>query len=165
MCPTAEQCNGLDDDCDGQLAGGAAAPAPWPPNGPPATTMDERDHDGDGWLACGPCAAVRAPSVLGCGDCDDTNPNVNPAAKETCDGVNNNCALPWTDGKDECGVTAPTLPVCCGASGCKNTQTDFGFCGACTMACNAGNADQCVNGGCQCGNSPPCPVGVVKWLS
>src|SRR5581483_2111854 len=153
VCPHAELCNGLDDDCDGTLAGGAMPPAPG------AMTGDERDHDGDGYLACGPCATPTAPGVLGCGDCDDTNLDVHPGAKDVCNGADDDCNPATPDGVDECGVTAPMLPVCCGAGGCKNTQTDFAFCGSCTTACTSANANLCVAGGCRCGGSPPCPAG------
>jgi hypothetical protein len=165
VCPVTELCNGLDDDCDGTLAGTASTPAPWPPAGPPVATIDERDHDGDGYLACETCSGqTLAPGVLGCNDCDDSNNNVHPGAKEICNGLNDSCALPWNDGVDECGVTAPTLPVCCGASGCKNTQTDFNFCNGCAAAnaCNPGNSDNCFAGGCRCGTGPgPCAAGVA----
>jgi hypothetical protein len=47
------------------------------------------DNDGDGYNACD--------------DCDDANPNTNPGANETCDGLDNTC-----DGQvDEGGVCTP----------------------------------------------------------
>ena len=57
----AEQCNQLDDDCDGIVD--------------EDTDMDE-DHDG--WNACQ-------------GDCDDLDPDVHPGADEHCDGKDNDC--------------------------------------------------------------------------
>jgi hypothetical protein len=51
-------CDGRDNDCDGQIDDGAG-----------------EDADGDGYTPCQ-------------GDCDDTNPRVNPGAEEICDGVN-----------------------------------------------------------------------------
>src|SRR5262249_8763808 len=62
VCPIAELCNGLDDDCDGALAGSALPPLPGLP------TTDERDHDSDKYIACGPCAGTQAVGLLGCGD-------------------------------------------------------------------------------------------------
>jgi hypothetical protein len=57
----AEQCNQLDDDCDGIVD--------------EDTDMDE---DGDSWNACQ-------------GDCDDLDPDVHPGADEHCDGKDNDC--------------------------------------------------------------------------
>lgn len=81
MEPTAERCNGRDDDCDGVL--------------PPG----ERDADGDGVMACAPCAddAIRR-----CGDCDDANPLRAPGRLEVCDGMDNDC-----NGFADDGITCP----------------------------------------------------------
>ncbi len=57
-----EQCNGLDDDCDGT---------------PDADAAGEVDVDGDGSLSCD--------------DCDDGDPNNFPGNPEICDGQDNNC--------------------------------------------------------------------------
>ena len=56
-----ELCNGLDDDCNGTLAG------------------FELDNDGDGFNECGG------------NDCNDGDPAINPGSMESCDGVDNNC--------------------------------------------------------------------------
>jgi hypothetical protein len=58
--PQAEICNGLDDDCDGEV---------------PA---DEADADTDGFGVCD-------------GDCDDLDDSVGPQAEETCNGRDDNC--------------------------------------------------------------------------
>ncbi|HZS40215.1 MAG TPA: putative metal-binding motif-containing protein [Polyangia bacterium] len=161
VCPVPELCNGLDDNCDGQLAGSVTPPAPG------SVTADERDHDGDGYLACTGCPAPGAGlanGLAGCGDCDDTNGNINPGKKDVCNGIDDDCNPGTADGSAECGVTAPTLPVCCGANGCKNTQTDFNFCNGCAAAnaCNPGNSDNCFGGGCRCGNTAgPCGAGLT----
>jgi len=60
-----EVCDGVDNDCDGELLTG------------------EEDQDGDGFLAC----AGGADSA----DCDDENADVHPGATEECDGVDNDC--------------------------------------------------------------------------
>jgi hypothetical protein len=85
--------NGLDDDCDG--------------------TMDEdllvdgfADADGDGWGDStlpmrGVCAGTPGFAPAG-GDCDETNPAINPGATEACDTIDNDC-----DGTPDDGL--PTM--------------------------------------------------------
>ncbi|MFK7986362.1 MAG: putative metal-binding motif-containing protein [Sandaracinaceae bacterium] len=65
---TAEQCNGIDDDCDGR----------------PDFMIrpgDFEDDDGDGF----------GDAACGANDCDDANPSVYPGAPELCDGIDNDC--------------------------------------------------------------------------
>ena len=100
-----EQCNGLDDNCDGNVP------------------VEELDGDGDGHRPCdGDCndheAAIYPGAAEVCdhldndcdgalgpdeidddgdgldecdGDCDDTNPDVRPGRPEICDGLDDNC--------------------------------------------------------------------------
>jgi len=68
--PTAEVCNALDDDCDGQVDDGLIT-----------------DADNDGSRACMTCGAPAAPAC----DCNDADATVKPGAVETCDAVDNNC--------------------------------------------------------------------------
>ncbi len=84
-----EVCNGVDDECDG-LADDAD------PDVDPATlTAWYRDQDVDGfgyyldapeWACLGPVDTAPNSS-----DCDDGNPDVNSAAVEVCDGLDNDC--------------------------------------------------------------------------
>jgi hypothetical protein len=161
VCPVMEKCNGLDDDCDGTLAGSPTiAPAPG------SMTNDEYDHDGDKYLACSGCdPSALAPGILGCGDCDDTRGSnmsggVYPGHAEFCDDLDNNCVNGITDdGADECTGATPT---CCSAqSACKNLQTDKNNCNGCGNVCPGTRAvgelsDRCVGGACKCGNSGQC---------
>ena len=85
-----ELCNGLDDNCDGSVDEDAAVDA--------QTWYTDADGDGYGDLD----AAVTqcdAPSgaVLEGGDCDDSAAEINPAALEICNGVDDNCI----EGTDE----------------------------------------------------------------
>ncbi|NUQ51999.1 MAG: hypothetical protein HUU19_04800, partial [Phycisphaerales bacterium] len=101
-----EVCNGVDDDCDGEVD-------------------EEADGDGDGWTPCGgdcddadpqrypgagercnglddDCNGAVPPSELldadsdgspACADCADTDPARSPGATEVCDGRDNDCDL------------------------------------------------------------------------
>jgi hypothetical protein len=62
-----ETCNGIDDNCDGQVDEGMST-----------------DADGDGYYTDGSC-------LTPIGDCDDNRAKVNPGATETCNGRDDNC--------------------------------------------------------------------------
>ena len=77
----AEICDGIDNDCDGEIDEGVR-------------TTWYGDEDGDGFG--NPAAALEAcepPSgtVSNDSDCNDANPATYPGAAEVCDGVDNNC--------------------------------------------------------------------------
>ncbi|MFH1465111.1 MAG: putative metal-binding motif-containing protein, partial [Pseudomonadota bacterium] len=90
-----ERCNGLDDDCDGEVDEDAGA----------LTLYADADADGYGdpdtsTLACEPSTGW----VEEAGDCDDTDAAIFPGADEHCDGVDEDC-----DGEeDEGALDAPT---------------------------------------------------------
>ncbi len=76
-----DACDGLDNDCDGQLDEDAPT---WHP---------DADADGHGDAAT-TTAACEAPAgwLADGSDCDDTDPAVSPAATEVCDdGIDNDC--------------------------------------------------------------------------
>ncbi len=77
-----EICNGLDDDCDEQVD-------------EDFTFQDYYlDNDGDGFgagTAVNNCQPPDSNYVLQSGDCDDTNPAINPNAIEICDDLDNDC--------------------------------------------------------------------------
>ena len=69
-----EICDGFDNDCDTVI---------------PAS---EIDTDGDGYIICSPDPSVPLlAGLVGGGDCDETNGNVNPGMPEIADGIDNDC--------------------------------------------------------------------------
>ena len=81
-----EICNGIDDDCDGLIDDDD-------PNLTNVTTWF-LDNDNDGFgddnnsiTNCNPPSGYISTG----GDCDDNNPNVNPAATEICNGIDDDC--------------------------------------------------------------------------
>jgi large repetitive protein len=80
-----EQCNGVDDNCDGDIDEDSAIDA--------TTWYADDDVDGYG-DASDTTAACAVPTgyVASDTDCDDTNTDIHPGAVETCDGgVDNDC--------------------------------------------------------------------------
>jgi hypothetical protein len=76
-----EVCDGKDNDCDAATAD-------------PGVTDWYKDADGDGYgdLAQKQSSCAQPAGYVGnAQDCDDGNKNINPAAIEICDGVDNNC--------------------------------------------------------------------------
>jgi len=78
-----EVCDGVDNDCDGEVDEGVPTVTGWP------------DGDGDGHGARG-SASVEVCALGGAVagdalDCDDGNGAIFPGAEEVCDGVDNDC--------------------------------------------------------------------------
>ncbi|MCB9763746.1 MAG: FG-GAP repeat protein [Alphaproteobacteria bacterium] len=76
-----ERCNGVDDDCDGDIDEDASDAGTWYTDG-------DGDEYGDAAvIACAqPEGTVSLP-----GDCDDGDAAVNPGAAEVCNGVDDDC--------------------------------------------------------------------------
>ncbi|MCX6796784.1 MAG: putative metal-binding motif-containing protein [Candidatus Falkowbacteria bacterium] len=121
-----EICNGIDDNCDGQIDEGLA------------TTTYYLDSDADGFgttatttTACAKPAGYSATST----DCDDTQAKVHPGAAEICNGVDDNCNGQIDEGLaittyyldfdgDGFGATASTTQACAKPAGYSATSTD-----------------------------------------
>ena len=125
-----ETCNGVDDDCDGDIdEAGATGISTW-----------YADTDGDGHGDAGSTVeACGQPTgfVASATDCDDTDPAVSPDATEDCNGVDDDCdgtidepdstdALTWyadADG-DGFGDAASSVVSCDAPSGYVSDSTD-----------------------------------------
>ena len=157
VCPIAELCNGLDDDCNGHLPGDTSLVP---------VAGDEFDHDRDRYIACTGCSTTVAAGLLGCGDCNDLDAAVHPGAPEICNGKDDACAgSGFIDGKDDCGKGANlTKTSCCGGNGCRDTTTDYQFCGSCTNNCGLAaptTSNDCFNSVCSCGMAASCSAGLT----
>lgn len=80
-----ERCDGLDNDCDGEVD---------------EDLFPDGDGDGHGGPADGPCQVDWLP--VG-GDCDDTDADVFPGQPERCSGRNDGCVADWSP-EHELGV-------------------------------------------------------------
>ena len=159
--PRAEACDGVDDDCDGQIdngvlnACGACGPVP-------VEICDGADNDCDGRVdngvlnACGECGAVPM---------------------EICDGVDNDCDGQVDEGlRNACGGCGPVPPeVCDGVDNDCDGQVDEGVLNACGHCgdvpqeiCDGldNNCDGQIDEGLinACGQCGPAPVEVCDGL-
>ena len=89
----AEVCDGIDNDCDGEIDEGVTNPY-----------YEDADGDGYGLSTVGPVMTCSPPAgyVSNNLDCDDSDASKYPGAVEVCDGIDNDC-----DGEVDEGVTNP----------------------------------------------------------
>ncbi len=94
-----EVCDGIDNDCDGDIDVGAPDDNVW--------YMDS-DLDGEG-DASATIAACLPPTgyVDNALDCDDADSAINTLAFESCDGVDNNCDGAIDEGLEDCDAPVP----------------------------------------------------------
>ncbi len=120
----AEVCDGIDNDCDGQIDEGVSLVAYW-----------DRDLDGygDETAARRVCELPEDGSEIA-GDCDDFDPATYPGAEEICDDRDNNCDDVVDEGVqrtfyedldgDGHGTTASTSDACWAPAGYAGTDDD-----------------------------------------
>lgn len=105
-----EQCDGEDNDCDGDVDEDAEGGVIW---------YLDADDDGYGSLT-DTVVACTAPegAIATTGDCDDTEPEVSPEQTESCNGIDDDCdgltdeagaigATPWFEDGDADGFGDP----------------------------------------------------------
>jgi len=131
---TTEVCDGIDNDCDGQVDEGFP--------------QQYADNDGDGFGDLSQPMPCDTPGVANGDDCDDNNANINPNAVEICDGLDNNCDLQIDEG-GVCGC-APAGTPCDDSNACTINETEDG-------ACNCGGG-QMVSAGTACDDGNPCSI-------
>ena len=138
-----EQCNDVDDNCNGDVDEGIDA-------------IWYLDSDGDGWGAVDQTASdCEAPSgyTANAGDCDDTDAAVSPGGTEVCNSIDDDCdgtidgptatdASPWyIDGDgDGYGDPASVVSACAQPSG---TVADGADCDDALATVNPGASEVC----------------------
>ncbi|HSN89925.1 MAG TPA: putative metal-binding motif-containing protein [Anaeromyxobacteraceae bacterium] len=128
--PAAESCNGVDDDCDGQVDEAAAVGC--------TAWFEDADGDRSGGASACLCAPAAPFTVVTGGDCDDASPAIFPGAVETCNGVDEDCDALIDEGIEGC--CAPDDQQACGVA--------QGICTAGTSTCGAGFAwGPCLDAG------------------
>ncbi|MBI3757503.1 MAG: putative metal-binding motif-containing protein, partial [Deltaproteobacteria bacterium] len=139
----AEVCNGIDDNCDGQIDEGVKS-----------TFYADVDNDGYGNVTQ-TTQACTAPSgyVSNSTDCNDGVATVHPGAPEVCNGVDDNCDGQIDEGvestfyadvdNDGYGNVAQTTQACTAPSGYVSNSTD---CNDTNAAVHPGAAEVCGDG-------------------
>ena len=122
-----EICDGIDNDCDGVIDGGAET-----------EYFVDSDGDGYGFIQISVLACSQPNGYVGnSDDCDDSNSSVYPGADELCDNIDNNCNAEV----DENPVDGNTWYIDSDGDG-------YGFIQISVLACSqpdgyVGNSDDC----------------------
>ncbi|MDC0677733.1 putative metal-binding motif-containing protein [Sorangium atrum] len=155
-----EACNGIDDDCDGQVDEDLAV-----------TTQFE-DADGDGYGSrFGATVEAKCPPdgyAPSSSDCDDRAPDVHPDAVETCNLIDDDCDGRVDEGvREVCGVgMCARESIACTPGSCTPGEPSPETCNALDDDCD-GETDEdpglcapgegCPNGTCSRGTGGGAP--------
>jgi hypothetical protein len=130
-----EHCNGVDDDCDGDVDEDDAVDA----------STFYADADGDGYGDAGSTTtACSLPSgyAVSPADCDDADPDIYPGSDEYCDGFDNDCD---GDVDEDDAVDAPGWYL-------DGDGDGYGDDSSVTVACSAPSDTVASGGDCDDGN-------------
>jgi hypothetical protein len=131
-----EICDGIDNNCNGEVDEGAA-PVNWYPD----TDADGfGDADGESRLSCYPLPGYALLNT----DCDDQRASIRPNSVEQCDGIDNDC-----DGQIDEGLRGLYPEICDGVEDedCDGAVDEGCDCIVGTVrACGTSDQGQCILG-------------------
>lgn len=151
----AEQCNGLDDDCDGSVDEGLTT----------FTYYKDADSDtyGNPLVTTVTCSSTPpATYVADNTDCNDANANIHPGATELCNGIDDDCNGTLDDGltpgtfyrdsdSDGYGDAATSVTACAAPPGYVSDSSD---CNDLVASIHPGAAETCNGLDDDCDGTP-----------